>query len=496
MKHWTIRLKITLWFAAALILVVGLTFVVVFAASRQVIQKAIRDNLVETVSRNVVEVEYHAQIDETALEDQTKHFVRYEGGFLELDDAFLDEVNQVYSALYLDDGTLLYGENPIARDTASLAFADNQLQNITVAGVRYYVYDAKPAQEGMEQLWLRGVVSEVQGVAQMSDISRLSLVLLPLVVMVAIVGGYLIARRMLRPIQKLSESASQIHRGGDLKTRIALGEGDDELHQLARSFNGMIERLDHAFQTEQQFTSDASHELRTPMSVIMAQCELSLEEPQTAEEYEEALLVIQRQGRKMTKLINDMLDFTRMEMHAERYPLEDTDLSGLVESISADMALIQEKGIALSWDVAPEIHIRGNRDLLTRMLTNLIGNAYRYGREGGHIAVTLRREAGAVALSVADDGIGVAEAEQEKIFRRFYQADTSRAGAGTGLGLSMVQEIARLHGGEIRLESRLGEGSTFTFWLPEKMCRANDALIFDCYTGDKSKKGRQNHEED
>ena len=468
MKHWTIRLKITLWFAAALILVVGLTFVVVFAASRQVIQKAIRDNLVETVSRNVVEVEYHAQIDETALEDQTKHFVRYEGGFLELDDAFLDEVNQVYSALYLDDGTLLYGENPIARDTASLAFADNQVQNITVAGVRYYVYDAKPAQEGMEQLWLRGVVSEVQGVAQMSDISRLSLVLLPLVVMVAIVGGYLIARRMLRPIQKLSESASQIHRGGDLKTRINLDEGDDELHQLARSFNGMIERLDHAFQTEQQFTSDASHELRTPMSVIMAQCELSLEEPQSAAEYVEALEVIQRQGRKMTKLINDMLDFTRLEMHAERYPLEATDLSGLTESICADMALIRDQDIALTWEVEPGITVRGNRDLLSRMLTNLISNAYRYGKPGGHIRVSLGRTGGGIELAVADDGIGIAPEEQEKIFRRFYQSDSSRSGAGTGLGLSMVQEIARFHGGEIRLESAPGQGSTFTFFLPEK----------------------------
>lgn len=468
MQRLSIRAKITLWFAAALILVVGLTYGVIITAGRQVLQKSIRDNLVETVSRNVVEVEYHARIEEEDLQDTPNHFVRYGGGFLEVDDAFLDEVNQVYTALYQDDGTLLYGENPIARDTEQLAFADGQLQPLTVNGIRYYVYDAKPVQTGMESLWLRGVVSEVQGQVQMSNISRLSLVLLPLLVLAAIVGGYLIARRMLRPIQQLSESAARIHRGGDLKLRIEVGKGDDELHQLARNFNLMFERLDHAFQTEQQFTSDASHELRTPMSVIMAQCELSLEEPQTNEEYEEALEVIQRQGRKMTKLINDMLDFTRLEMHAERYPLEATDLSGLTESICADMALIRDQDIELTWDVTPGVTIRGNRDLLSRMLTNLLSNAYRYGRPGGHIAVTLRRTCDGMELAVADDGIGIDPAEQEKIFRRFYQSDTSRSGAGTGLGLSMVQEIARFHGGEIRLTSALGEGSTFTFFLPEK----------------------------
>ena len=433
MEKLSIRAKITLWFAAALVLVVGLTYGIVFAAGRQVLQKSIRDNLVETVSRNVVEVEYHARIEDEDLQDTPNHFVRYGGGFLEVDDAFLDEVNQVYTALYQASGGLLYGENPIAWATAGLEFADGQLQTVSVDGVKYYVYDAKPVQEGMEDLWLRGVTSEVQGQVQLTNISRLSLVVLPLLVLAAVVGGYLIARRMLRPIQQLSESAAQIHRGGDLKLRI-----------------------------------DASHELRTPMSVIMAQCELSLEEPQSAAEYVEALEVIQRQGRKMTKLINDMLDFTRLEMHAERYPLEATDLSGLTESICADMALIRDQDIALTWEVTPGIAVRGNRDLLSRMLTNLVSNAYRYGKPGGHIRVSLGRTGGGIELAVADDGIGIAPEEQEKIFRRFYQSDSSRSGAGTGLGLSMVQEIARFHGGEIRLESAPGQGSTFTFFLPEK----------------------------
>ena len=468
MKRLSIRFKITLWFSVALIVVVALTYVVIFAVSKQVIQKTIRDSLIETVTHNIDEIEYYSDIDQIDIYNTVDHFAQYKEGFLEVDDDFLDEVNEVYTALYESDGTFIYGENPIARNTVDLEFADGKVQKTTVDGVLYYVYDSKLIQPGLEDLWLRGVVSEVQGEVQMSDISQMSLVLLPILVLVSIVGGYLIARRMLRPIQKISDSAAQIHQGGDLKKRIELGEGSDELHQLAENFNMMFQRLDSAFQKERQFTSDASHELRTPMSVIMAQCELSLEQQRSPEEYEEALMIIQRQGRKMTKLINDMLDFARLEMKSDKYPLESTDFSQLTDSICSDMALIQENGITLTWDVQPDIIVYGNRDLLSRLLTNLISNAYRYGKQKGHIIVSLTCKNNTVRLDVKDDGVGIAPEEQQKVFSRFYQGDSSRSGVGTGLGLSMVQEIAKFHGGEIQLTSQLGVGSTFSFILLQK----------------------------
>ncbi len=469
MKNVSIRLKVTLWYTVALIFVVALTYFMIIFVSNQVLQKTVRDSLIETVEDNVDEVEFFDSLDGIDLSSDVDHFAIYGDGYLEVDDDFLDEVNEVYTALYYADGTMLYGENPVAREVAELDFIDSQIQTITIDGTLYYVFDRQLVQEGLEGLWLRGVVAETQGKAQMEDISRLSLILLPSLVVLAAVGGHLVARRALRPIQQISEAASQISQGDDLKKRIDLGKGNDELHRLADSFNEMFARLDAAFASEQQFTSDASHELRTPMSVIMAQCEYSLEEPRSSEEYQQALEVIQRQGRKMSRLINDMLDFARLELHTERYRKEQLDLTELVSSTCEDLALIQEKGITLTWDAAPEVTVNGNRELLSRLLVNLVSNAYRYGTEGGHIWVTLQNGTDSLTLSVADDGIGIAAEEQKKIFDRFYQADASRSGAGSGLGLSMVAQIAQFHSGTMTVESEPGVGSTFTLTLPKKI---------------------------
>lgn len=460
MKNLSIRVKITLWFTVILVFITFCTYMIVFSVNRQLLQKTIRDELIRTVEDNVDEVEYYRSIG-TADPQEVDYYMAFGGGYLEIDDDFLDKVNEVYTSLYNEDAALLYGENPISKHTASLGFADSKIQHITINGTLYYIFDRKLALEGLEGLWLRGVVSENQGMMQMAVITRLLQLFLPFFVVISIIGGYLLARRMLKPIQEISESAARIGSSGDLKKRIEIGEGKDELHQLAAGFNEMFQRLEDAFEAERQFTSDASHELRTPVSVIVAQCEMSLEETRSVEEYEQALRTIQRQGRKMSRLINDMLDFTRLEMRAESYVREMVDMTELVQSVCFDMAMIKEKGISLTYEAEADIKIYGNRQLLNRLLGNLITNAYRYGRENGFIFVSLKRRGQNVELSVSDNGIGIGEGQQQKIFQRFYQADNSHSGIGTGLGLSMAYEIVQFHGGEIRVESELGRGSTF-----------------------------------
>ncbi len=497
-------MKITLWFAAALILVVGLTYAVILSVSRQVIQKTIRDGLIETVTYNIDEIEFYSAIGEAEIANDVDYYVHYGDGYLEIDDDFLNEVNDIYTSLCQSDGTLVYGENPIARETVDIAFTHDEVQKVRVDGTLYYVYDRQLDQEGLEGLWLRGVVSEEQGEVEMSAISRISLIVLPSLVLLAIIGGYIIASRALMPIREISGAAAQIREGNDLKQRLDLGEGKDEVHQLAEQFNGMFARLDDSFQAQQQFVSDASHELRTPVAVINAQCELTLEQERSAEEYEEALRVIKRQGRKMNRLISELLDFTRLELQPQRYAKERLNMTALVESICYDMALIQDKGITLTCEAETDVSVMGNYELLSRMLTNLISNAYRYGKPEGHIKVKLFIEdkleetednsvirsmiAGRrlgrvneeqaenvgytadesemgyrkVILAVVDDGIGIAKEERENIFRRFYQVDESRTGSGSGLGLAMVREIAQFHGGEVSVESELGKGSIFT----------------------------------
>jgi len=468
LKNLSIRLKITLWFAVALFVIVAITYVVILTVSNQVIQKTIRDTLLHTVEDNVDEVEFYTDISQVDIANSVDHFIMYNSGYLEVDDDFLDEVNDVYTALYLSDGTLMYGENPLAVALADLEFSDSEIRERTVNGELYYILDRHLTQKGLEDLWLRGVVSEHQGEVQMHEISTLSLIILPIILIAAVLGGYFIAKRMLMPIKQITNASENISRGGDLKKRIELDSGKDELHQLADSFNNMIARLDESFEAERQFTSDVSHELRTPMSVIMAQCEYTLDEERTPQEYERALRLIRRQGRKMTKLINDMLDFVRLERRGTNYQIEKLNLSALVNSVCEDMSLIRERGISLEHEVEDEIWVDGNPALLSRLLSNLISNAYRYGKDDGHIKVRLKKSQDEVTLSVSDDGIGISREDKEKIFRRFYQADSSRTGSGTGLGLSMVKEIASFHGGSMSVESEPGKGSEFTFHLPVK----------------------------
>ncbi len=518
MKKLSIRAKITLWFSAILIVNVALTFFIILSVSRQTIQKTIRDTLITAVEDNVDEVEYYSSADSILNGQDIDYYLSYQDGYIEIDDDFLDEVNGIYTALYQSDGTLVYGENPIASSTVSLSFLDSEVQRVTVGGTLYYVFDRQLASDasdasdsqneqdvsslsgtsdsfngsdssgGLNGLWLRGVVSEEQGEVEMSVISRTSLFLLPGLLLLAIIGGWVIARRALAPIQDISDTAARIRQGDDLKERIALDEGKDELHQLAEQFNEMFTRLEDSFQEQQQFVSDASHELRTPVAVIRAQCELVLDEEScTPDEYREALETISRQSQKMNRMISDMLDVTRLKLQPERYTKEELDLSGLVEGICLDMALIRENGITLTCSTEDSIYIYGNRELLSRLLTNLISNAYRYGNPNGHIHVSLtatevrncdrisaissnllpengkaaNRNARSVLLSVKDDGIGISEKDLPNIFRRFYQADASRSGNGSGLGLAMVKEIAAFHNGTVSVESSPGCGSIF-----------------------------------
>ena len=465
MKSLPIRMKITMWFTAAFLLVVSFAFFIVFLVHLQIVRKIVRDNLIETVEDNVDEVEYYTNIEQFGRNNNTDYLRIYQDGYLEIDDDFLDRVNGVCTALYSSDMAFLYGENPIPRESAGIGFCDSKVRQVKAGGYLYFIFDRKLTAKGLEGLWLRGVVSETQGEDHMTDVLRLSLLFLPLLVVCSALGGYLLTKKMLSPIQAISESACGIGTGNDLGRRIVLGEGKDELHQLAESFNGMFTRLEKAFETERQFTSDASHELRTPVSVILAQCEFSLEEPRSGEEYERALRTILRQGRRMSRLINDMLDFSRLEMRADSFACEEIDMAELVESACTDLAFIREHGITLRWEAERGIVFCGNRGLLTRLLTNLVNNAYRYGRENGRIFVCLKRVGEGMELSVSDDGIGIAEEEQEKIFRRFYQSDHSRCGTGAGLRLAMVEEIAKFHNGSVRVESEPGKGSRFIFRL-------------------------------
>jgi len=464
MKNRSIRFKLILWFSLVLVLVTGATLFAVLSASGLVLRGTVRDYLISTVEENVDNIRFVRSTGDTAVNS----YIPYLDGYLQIDLDFMDVVNDVHTALYTSDGNMLYGENPLPLQTSELPFTDSHTWRMDIDGERYDLYDRRLNLElpGENCLWIRGIVPETESTAQLGEIARLSLLLLPVLIMLAVISGYIAADRLLDPIRKIEETAEEISGGNDLTKRIEAVENNDEVGRLARVFNRMMDRIERSFEAERQFTSDASHELRTPTAVILMQSEYSLEKERTPEEYREALETVRKQGQRMNVLISDMLDYTRMDQGSARYELEKTDLSETVSEVSDQMAMIGTGGIELRKDIEEGVTVEGNRLLLSRLAQNLISNAYRYGRENGSIEVLLSSEGDRAVLTVADDGIGIEDGEKEKIFDRFYRSDASRSVQGTGLGLSMVKRIAELHGAEIEVESEPGKGSAFRVSFP------------------------------
>ena len=469
LRNLSIQKKIILWFAAAMVLIVLLMSAMTFAIANSVLDENIRERLINIVSENADQIDYFEDLDDEDARygDQ---FLRFRDGWLSIDDDFCNVYEGISTALYDTDGNLLYGSAPIrfsrpAGDTdpdASAAVTKDK-QN----GTTYYIYEKKLTLPGTDGLVLRGVVSQNESINVLYHIVRLSFWLLPMLTVLALLGGYVITRRSFLPVEQIARDAETIGKSGDLSGRIDIGPGDDELHMLADSFNDMFARLEKNFEAERRFTSDASHELRTPTAVILAQAEYALELADSTEEYRESMEVVRRQATHMRGIIDQLLLFSRLDQGTQRPVLAETDLSELLTQLCEEQKLLACSGICLTSEIAPGITVQTDRNLLTRAVTNLISNAYRYGRTNGHIWVTLRRDAAQIILSVKDDGIGIAPENLEKIWNRFYQENTSRSETaadgerGLGLGLSMVKEIADLLGLKIRVSSELGKGSEF-----------------------------------
>ncbi len=461
----SIRFRLTFFISLVLIGVVGITFFTMRFASGMVLKRTIRDYLISTVEENVGEIRYKSEKD--IIDGNT--YIDYEDGYLEIDLNFMDVVNDVHAALYREDGTLIYGENPLSVETEKIGFTDTYTFSLTANGIRYDIYDRRLNMElpGGESLWIRGIVPETKSESQLSDITAISLILLSILIILAVTGGYFLIKKLLSPLRRIETEAEEISKGDDLDFRFSVEGQSREIASLSGAFNNMLDRLSESFEAEKEFTSDVSHELRTPTAVILAQTEYTLEKERDKDEYIEALTVVEEQGRKMKDLIGDMLDMSRMSRGTDKYELEQLDLSSLADDVCSDMDKIGIKNISLRRDIEKGIYVKGNRLLLERLLKNLINNAYSYGKEGGNVWVSLNldRESKRAVIKVADDGIGMTEEECGKIFERFYRSQSSREIKGTGLGLAMVKRITELHKGSITVKSAPGEGSQFTVEL-------------------------------
>src|SRR5205809_1183876 len=293
------------------------------------------------------------------------------------------------------------------------------------------------------------------------EVQEAMLVGIPIVLLLAGAGGLWLASVGLRPITDMARRAAGI----PLTGLEDLGHPDrtDELGQLAGAFNGLVARLRAALQTQRQFMADASHELRTPVSVVRATADVMLnllhrDEP----EYREALAIVGGQARRLGRLVEDMLVLARAD--AGGYALRPRDL--YLDEVVADCrravdVLATERGVAIHSTGSPEIPFRGDEDLLRRLVLNVLQNAVQHTPAGGAVAVDIRQDRDAVRIRVTDEGAGIPAEDRERIFDRFVQLDAARKGQGTGLGLPIARWIAEAHRGTLTLEQSQPGATTF-----------------------------------
>jgi len=327
-------------------------------------------------------------------------------------------------------------------------------QRIVVNGRAYTVQVAAPIGEILESL----------------ERFRWTLVVfIPLVLLASGIGGYLVSRRALKPVDEISATARSISIH-NLSERLLVPETGDELQRLSETLNGMLARLNDSVRRMAQFTADASHELRAPVALIRTTAELTLGRRRDPDEYEAAMRDVLVEAERTTHLLDSLLTLARGDSGVDTLDLVPLDMGDAArEAIEESQTFAAEKNIGIDSVVSDgSVEIDGDSHAMRRLFVILIDNAVKYTKPGGNIHVTVKGNGTSVEAAVADTGIGIAKEDQAHIFDRFWRADRvrSRATGGAGLGLSIARWIVDQHHGAIEVESEPGRGSTFRMSFP------------------------------
>jgi signal transduction histidine kinase len=288
-----------------------------------------------------------------------------------------------------------------------------------------------------------------------------------LMLFVASIGvGWSVSGRVLRPIGRITDVARDIQ-ATDLSRRINLKGPDDELKQLADTFDGMLGRIDDAFESQREFIHEASHELRNPLAVIRTNIDVTLADPEaTPDDLRHTAEVVQKSTERMSRLVDDLLVYARKgSLSLERERVNAADV--VAEAVDEFTATAEAQHIRLERETEPALWVDADRLALRQALANLLANALRVSPLDTTVRVSAGRKPGWIWLGVEDQGPGIASADQDRVFQRFYRGDAANGEARrSGLGLTIVRQIAEAHGGEVRLVSAPGEGAAFAIWLP------------------------------
>ena len=457
-----IRTRLTLW--TVLILFVGmLTFVIImFIVANTLLQRQNEVRLQQTVLSLSIALAQEPGVNLSAVRSELDAFGTSEN--------YLQYQNQqgVPIASSSNMGGLVL---PLAQLRS--AITANRVDVLVFHSTSFFMYGHAVVTRGQIQGY-------VLGAHTLTDYETLNLVF----ALLCMGGGatllgitllvWLLVRRMLRPLEHLAVSASDIARTSDHALRVQARERHDEINSLAQTINGMLNSLEGAYRDVQnvndlqrRFLADVSHELRTPLTIMLSSLELMKKERGGDPEFQaNALENIQLEAERMARMVTQLLILARTDASATvtREPLLVMDIVNDVFRKARPVA-----GITLEYhelDLVEDAVVLGNADYLKQLFLILLENAFKYTPEGGKVEVTGTLNEDTVAITVADTGIGIAESDRSRVFDRFYRADNARFRSGMGLGLSIAQSVAEQHGGKITLESTRGQGSRFTVILP------------------------------
>jgi heavy metal sensor kinase len=460
MKKLSIGFRLTLWYLA--IFALGQ---LVFGAGMWFI---LRENLLDIVDDSLesqvddLKTFLDAQAEDASLaklqqEVKATYGIEHSGDFMEL---CTEGGELIYRSPFLESHpSIVMPVNQVGKRTYRIRHADGQhlrflYQTLSANGRNYVVEIGATADDAIGTLHL----------FQDSVLSFAAVLLL-----VSGFVGYWLSRRALSPVDALVSTARSI-RGTNLSGRLQKIETGDELQRLADTLNEMLDRIELAFQRITQFTADASHELRTPVSLIRTEAELALRRSRTETEYKEALGHILFEAERTTSLIEQLLELARADSGREVLDIQPFDLTQTLRSIVdrwQQVSAIRNLEFAAKIGNQPAF-VMGDETLLRRLTEILLDNAFKYTPSPGSVRLSLEENSDHACITVQDSGVGIAREDQGKIFERFYRVDKarSRAQGGTGLGLAIAQWIISQHHGTITVESRPGEGSTFRIELP------------------------------
>ena len=364
------------------------------------------------------------------------------------------------------DGQVLYAFGPAeALPPARLGVAEAQVFTTLDADGALRMITV-PVDAGGRRLALVQVAQSLAGVQDV--LSRLLFTLaisVPLLVVIAGGGGYVLARRALAPIDQITRTARRIS-AEDLSARLHLPPTDDEVGRLAQTFDAMLARLDESFRRERQFTSDASHELRTPLTAMQTILGAMRAQRRTVDEYEQALSDLAEETDRLRTLTESLLHLARSETSTSA-AFETVDLTTLLRDVAEALRpLADAKGLTLRCDIPDALSLDGDPDALVRLFVNVCDNAIKYTERGG-VTLTACRDDGdhVVVVTIVDTGIGISAEHLPRVFDRFFRADPARGTSGAGLGLAIAREVARSHQGRIDIRSAPGGGTIVTVHL-------------------------------